>query len=161
MDNDDLDTARNNNLHRIRNNDILCSTIPRYAAHVGNQDFNLVLSAYLLHRRTVALERVEERVGVARDVVQMMRQRQSRFLAKTRRGTWKDIGDDLAVRWISRRLRRMVENDGNDDNNNNGNDDDDDDNDNGLFVEGDALQRPNNNNDFEVDVLVDGNDDAN
>eukprot|EP00541_Cyclophora_tenuis_P018344 CAMPEP_0116563188 /NCGR_PEP_ID=MMETSP0397-20121206/12588_1 /TAXON_ID=216820 /ORGANISM="Cyclophora tenuis, Strain ECT3854" /LENGTH=133 /DNA_ID=CAMNT_0004089591 /DNA_START=131 /DNA_END=532 /DNA_ORIENTATION=- len=101
----------NDMLHRICSNDVLCSTIPRYVNHVGNQDYALAVAAYLLRHPRINLARVDERVAASRDIVGIIRYRRGRFLAKTRRGTWKEIGDELALRWVSRQLRRMVEHD--------------------------------------------------
>ena len=109
-DNNDAPARPISNSTRIRPIDILCSTEPQYAVHRGNQDYAVTVSAYMLQHPHRDLERLQERVITSREIVEICRARDARFLAKTRRGTWKDVGDELAVRWVSLHLRRMAEN---------------------------------------------------
>ena len=53
--------------------------------------------------------RQSERVPVARDIVGEIRNGGGRFLARTKKGTLKDIDNELAIRWASLCIRRAVE----------------------------------------------------
>lgn len=93
---------------RIRPIDILCSREPQYAEHRGNQEYMVTVSAFLLHHPDIDLDSWQERTAAGQEIVQVIRARDGRFLAKTRRGTWKDVGDEFAVRWVALHLRRMA-----------------------------------------------------
>ena len=98
---------------RIQREDILCCHDLPYAAHVGNRMYVIRLSLYLENHptassSTTAVMTVEERFKASMDMVKIIRTKQrGRFLAKTKKGTWKDIGDSLAVKWISLHIKRF------------------------------------------------------
>lgn len=93
---------------RIRAIDILCSREQHHMLHRGNRDFEVTMSAFLLHHPDIDLESRPERDAASQEIVRVVRQRDGRFLAKTRRGTWKDVGDEWAARWVAMDLRRMA-----------------------------------------------------
>ena len=99
------------NYHRVQREDVVCDrNDPRCAVHYGNQMFALLVST-----RITAAENLRdllvpsERVPVARDIVGEIRNSGGRFLARTKKGTLKDIDNELAIRWASLCIRRAVE----------------------------------------------------
>ena len=83
---------------------------PRCAFHYGNQTFALLVSTRITAADNLRdLLVPSERVPVARDIVGEIRNSGGRFLARTKKGTLKDIDNELAIRWASLCIRRAVE----------------------------------------------------
>jgi len=94
---------------RIQPYDVLCDrNDERAPKHYGNRKFALVVSAYTTKHKNLHI--TEKRANVAKAIVQTVRRCEpgGRFLAKTKHGTWKDIGDRLAVRWVGLILKKSA-----------------------------------------------------
>mmetsp|Transcript_13076 Transcript_13076/g.22224 ORF Transcript_13076/g.22224 Transcript_13076/m.22224 type:complete len:202 (-) Transcript_13076:416-1021(-) len=92
---------------KIQGNDVLCGVLsPPYSTHVGNRRYAILVSGYLATHPPIEI--VQDRVRAAVEIVGRVRSVQrGRFLARTKRGPWKDIGDRLAIRWVSLHLKRV------------------------------------------------------
>mmetsp|Transcript_10838 Transcript_10838/g.25125 ORF Transcript_10838/g.25125 Transcript_10838/m.25125 type:complete len:390 (+) Transcript_10838:1145-2314(+) len=99
--------------HRIQPLDVLCdSRDDRISGHYGNRQFGLLVDTHMTRyqKDLVLLADAEMRAKVAREIVQTVRMCEpgGRFLAKTKYGTWRDIGDKLAVRYVGLILKKSV-----------------------------------------------------
>lgn len=104
--------ATRRNYGRVQPEDVVCDRRdPRCALHRGNQEFAVLLARQInANESTRDLLVTEERLPLATNIVQEIRTNGGRFLGRTKRGTLKDVGDELAVRWTSLAIRRAVEN---------------------------------------------------
>jgi len=96
-------------MRRVQAFDIFCDRNDESApGHYGNRKLGLVVSTCT--KRYSNLHIPKERAKVARIIVQTVRNCEpgGRFLAKTKRGTWKDIGDRLAVRWVGLVIKKAA-----------------------------------------------------
>uniref|UniRef100_A0A7S1DAZ9 DUF6824 domain-containing protein n=1 Tax=Cyclophora tenuis TaxID=216820 RepID=A0A7S1DAZ9_CYCTE len=99
-------TAKATDWTKIQRTDVLCNNQMPYARHTGNHLYALIVAKYINGHPPVV--EVKERVKAALNIIKTVRQEHhGRFLAKTKRGTWKDIGDKLAVKWISLHFKRI------------------------------------------------------
>lgn len=93
----------------VRPVDVICSREPRFANHKGNQDYALTIMDCLLHHPSVNMDVKDwDWTAVSKHIVYVIRGRGGRFLGKTRVGTWADIGDGLATRWVTQHLRQVT-----------------------------------------------------
>jgi len=95
---------------QIQAYDVLCDrNDERAPKHYGNRKFALVVAASKSKYKNLRMF-PEKRADVAKTIVQTIRKCEpgGRFLAKTKSGTWKDIGDGLAVRWVGLILEKTV-----------------------------------------------------
>eukprot|EP00541_Cyclophora_tenuis_P019437 CAMPEP_0116565886 /NCGR_PEP_ID=MMETSP0397-20121206/14139_1 /TAXON_ID=216820 /ORGANISM="Cyclophora tenuis, Strain ECT3854" /LENGTH=122 /DNA_ID=CAMNT_0004092693 /DNA_START=42 /DNA_END=410 /DNA_ORIENTATION=- len=116
MNNNDFSSS---NSTTIQSTDILCSSMEQYKNHSGNQLLLHEITTYLAQRQyDAALSQQQQeiinvtksRVEASYSIIGIMRNRhKGRFLAKTKRGTWKDVGDALALRWVSLYIKRHAE----------------------------------------------------
>ena len=93
--------------NRIQVNDVLCGvrTAP-YIFHVGNVRYAQAVASYLETHAPVVTR--QDSIEAASAIIRFVRtHRRGRFLAKTKRGTWKDIGDHLATLWVCLHLKRI------------------------------------------------------
>jgi len=91
-----------NCLDRVQIWDVMCDRRDvRCANHFGNRRFAIIVCMHMAKNQD--LLNVDVRVRVARSIIHTIRNGRpgGRFLAKTKRNTWKDIGDNLALRWVS------------------------------------------------------------
>mmetsp|Transcript_30575 Transcript_30575/g.70468 ORF Transcript_30575/g.70468 Transcript_30575/m.70468 type:complete len:211 (+) Transcript_30575:101-733(+) len=97
-------------LSRIQLHDVLCDRNDKMApVHYGNHRFALLVTACIM-RCNDDLHVAENRKRVAWIIIQVVRNCNpgGRFLAKTKYGTWKDIGDKLAIRWVGLILKKSI-----------------------------------------------------
>mmetsp|Transcript_16742 Transcript_16742/g.28386 ORF Transcript_16742/g.28386 Transcript_16742/m.28386 type:complete len:331 (-) Transcript_16742:597-1589(-) len=82
--------------------DVMCDRYdPRCAEHFGNRRFAIIVCMFMTKDQD--LFDVSVRIRVARAIIHTIHNGEpgGRFLAKTRRSTWKEIDDTLAIKWIS------------------------------------------------------------
>ena len=82
--------------------DVMCDRKdPRCPGHFGNRRFSIIVCMYM--SKDYNLKDVTVRVRIARSIILTVRNGDpgGRFLARTTRGTWKEIDDTLAIKWIS------------------------------------------------------------
>mmetsp|Transcript_22666 Transcript_22666/g.38537 ORF Transcript_22666/g.38537 Transcript_22666/m.38537 type:complete len:186 (-) Transcript_22666:182-739(-) len=106
-------------MSRVQKMDVICNLRDaRCARHPGNQRLAIVTSRCMAtYQATHDFLDPRDRVQVARDVVQTIRgssnnnnqDNNARFLARTKRNTFRDIGDRLALRFVSLIIRRAAE----------------------------------------------------
>jgi len=92
---------------RVQRFDVLCSSDPSHVVHTGNTYLQDVAEGYLTENPAVRINMTEERVTASVHIIGAIRNHKGRFLAKTKRGTWKDVGNQLALRWVSLYLKRQ------------------------------------------------------
>ena len=91
--------------------DVACDrTDERCANHFGNRRFAVITCIFMA--KNFDLLRQDVRRRVAAQVVRIIEEGNpfGRFLGKTTRGTWKQLDQDLAVRWVSSILKTAAEN---------------------------------------------------
>eukprot|EP00541_Cyclophora_tenuis_P017217 CAMPEP_0116556588 /NCGR_PEP_ID=MMETSP0397-20121206/8777_1 /TAXON_ID=216820 /ORGANISM="Cyclophora tenuis, Strain ECT3854" /LENGTH=327 /DNA_ID=CAMNT_0004081969 /DNA_START=296 /DNA_END=1279 /DNA_ORIENTATION=- len=98
----------NHGLDHVQIWDVLCDRHDSCCAnHFGNRRFAVMVCMIITKQTNEDLLKVDVRVRAARSIIHSVR-RNGRFLARTKRNTWKDIGDNLAIRWASLILKTTV-----------------------------------------------------
>ena len=95
------------NWSRWQPNDVLCSYETRFSSFVGNQSLNIVVKDFLHSHPQYDMGITQDRAVVSEKIVKIIHQRNGRFLARTKQGSWKEICPDLALRWLSLYIKRL------------------------------------------------------
>uniref|UniRef100_A0A7S1CW35 DUF6824 domain-containing protein n=1 Tax=Cyclophora tenuis TaxID=216820 RepID=A0A7S1CW35_CYCTE len=113
------DNNNSDDLSRIQYQDVLCSRYPSCTDHPGNVQFSAKLTSYLRTRPWLDVANAEQRMQASREVVQMIRSENGRFLAKALRNCspvggnmWLSLEDEWAVCWVSSALIIVAGGDG-------------------------------------------------
>lgn len=87
-------------------NDVLCGRGGRTNTHDGNVRFRAVVAS---HQSQYLIAKKREKEGIARDVVQAIRERGGRFLQKSESGTWEEVDEKKAILKSSQALREGLD----------------------------------------------------
>ena len=96
-----------NDLSRVRAIDIICQASVAAANHPGNRAYAITFSEYI-ERNDPNLEDQVARQQASEAIVNRCHQVGARFLARTRRDTWKQISENLAQHWVLQQLVHQV-----------------------------------------------------
>lgn len=108
LDDSSTDSKRTpNTSDRVQRLDVMCDRHDkRCAKHFGNRRFAIIVCMFM--SKNPNLEDPNVCQEVAKAIIDIIRP-EGRFLAKTKRNTWRDIGNELAVRWVSLILKTAVQ----------------------------------------------------
>ena len=98
------------NPRKVHNYDVICDpTDPRGPNHYGNKRFGIVICMIL--SKDYNMKDVSVRVRVGWSVIRTIKDGDphgGRFLARTSKGLWREVSDELAIKWISLVLKRAA-----------------------------------------------------
>lgn len=102
------DDATNGNTEQdgVQWNDVLCGRGGYTNSHAGNVRFRAVVASYQSQYLTA---KKREKEGIARDVVQTIRERGGRFLQKNDAGSWEEVDEKKAILKSSQALREGLD----------------------------------------------------
>lgn len=102
-------TAPRYDPRKVYNVDVMCDAKDkRCPNHIGNKRITELFSLYLM-KKDNDMKDVSVRVRISREVILAIKSSEphsGRFLARTVKGSWKEIDDTLAIKWISLVLKR-------------------------------------------------------
>ena len=114
-DTDDREIDSSQQHETVQLSDVGCDrTDKRCSTHHGNQRFAVIV-CIILFKMMQNLHCVNTRRNVAAAIVSIITDGKAggRFLGKTVRGTWKQLGHGLSIRWVGAILKQAVENERN------------------------------------------------
>ena len=95
------------NPRKVHSYDVICDQTDRN--HYGNKRFGIVICMFLA--KDYNMKDVSVRVRVGSSVIRTIKDGDphgGRFLARTTKGSWREVSDELAIKWISLILKRAA-----------------------------------------------------